>query len=214
MLRKEKIERLKQFTFELFPDAETELDYKSDFHLLIAILMSAQTTDVQVNKVNSVFFQVLKTPHDAIDLWIPKIETYINTISFFRNKARFIYQTCSILIEKYNWDVPTTLHELTALPWVGIKTAKVFLAVTQDAPYLWVDTHVHRVLNRTGIVTTKNANATDRKAEQILEKNDLALLHNTLIFFGRYYCIARKPKCEKCKLNDFCKYYKKQKKQP
>jgi endonuclease-3 len=165
-----------------------------------------------VNKVNKIFFEAMKDPHDGLELWILEIENYINTISFFRNKARFIYQTCGILIEKYNSEVPITLSELIALPWVGIKTAKVFLAVTQDAPYLWVDTHVHRVLNRTGIVNTTNANATDKKAEKILEKKDLALLHNTLIFFGRYYCTARKPKCSECKLNDFCKYYKKQKK--
>jgi endonuclease-3 len=170
--------------------------------------MSAQVTDKQVNKVNSVFFQDLKHPQDWAKLGAAKISEYIKTISFYKNKSRFIFQTSNILLEKYNGEVPITLEELTALPWVGIKTAKVFLGITQDAPYLWVDTHVHRVLNRTGIVNSCSPLETDKVAERVLKKEDLASLHHTLIFFGRYHCIARKPKCQECELTDFCKYYK------
>lgn len=118
-------------------------------------------------------------------------------------------KTCEILVEKYHSQPPKTLEELTSLAGVGIKTAKVFLAVTEDAPYLAVDTHVHRVLNRVGIVNTKMAEETDKRAEKIFTKEDLAFLHHTLIFFGRYQCIARKPKCETCPLTHICRYYQK-----
>ena len=187
-------------------------NYETEFQLLIAILMSAQVTDVQVNKVNTTFFQYIKVPEDGVNLWVEKISDFINTISFYRNKSRFIFETSTILKNQYNSQVPKTIKELTSLPGVWIKTAKVFLWVIEDAPYLWVDTHVHRVLNRTWIVNTKSALETDKIAEKIFTENDLAFLHNTLIFFGRYHCIARKPKCTECKLKDFCKYYAKTKK--
>ena len=212
MKREEKIIHLREYTALLFPDATTELYYDTEYQLLIAILMSAQVTDIQVNKVNSVFFQHLTKPEDAIELWISKIAEFIKTISFYKNKSRFIFETSTILVEQYNSQVPKTLEELTALPGVWIKTAKVFLWIIEDAPYLGVDTHVHRVLNRTGIVSTKDALATDKAAEKVFTKDDLAFLHNTLIFFGRYHCIARKPKCDICELKSFCKYYAKQKK--
>lgn len=212
MKRQEKIVRLRDYAELLFPDATTELYYHSEFQLLIAILMSAQVTDKQVNKVNQVFFQELKKPVDGVNLGISKIENYISTISFYKNKARFIFQTSTILYEKYDSQVPKTIEELTALPWVGIKTAKVFLGIIEDAPYLGVDTHVHRVLNRTGIINSQSALETDKMVEKYITVNDLASLHNTLIFFWRYHCIARSPKCESCQLTDFCKYYKVKKK--
>jgi len=212
MKRSEKILRLREYTAQLFPDAETELYYENEFQLLIAILMSAQATDKQVNKVNQTFFKYLQTPRDGTQLWTEKISDFINTISFFRNKSRFIFETCTILENTYNWTIPKTLSELTSLPGVGIKTAKVFLWVIEDAPYLWVDTHVHRVLNRTWIVKTKTPLKTDKQAEKVFTKDDLSFLHNTLIFFGRYHCTARKPQCQTCELNEFCHYYAKQKK--
>ena len=212
MKREEKILRLREYTAKLFPDATTELYYHTEYQLLIAILMSAQVTDIQVNKVNSVFFKSLKKPEDAIEMWIPKIAEFIKTISFYKNKSKFIFETSSILVEKYSSQVPKTLEELTSLPGVWIKTAKVFLWIIENAPYLWVDTHVHRVLNRTWIVNTKDALETDKAAEKVFTTDDLAFLHNTLIFFGRYHCIARKPKCNICELKSFCKYYAKQKK--
>ncbi len=209
MKRAEKIKRLRDYCEELFWNPETELVYETEYQLLMAILMSAQVTDKQVNKVNAIFHTVLKQPADALKLWVAEIEWYINTISFYKNKSRFIYESSQILLEKHKWIIPKTLAELTALPWVWIKTAKVFLWIIDNAPFLWVDTHVHRVLNRTGIVNTKSALETDKEAERVITTWDLASLHNTLIFFGRYQCIARKPKCETCKLTDFCRYYKK-----
>ncbi len=212
MLKKQKIELFKKVLFEMFPDAKTELNYTNEFQLLIAILMSAQTTDKQVNKVNRNFFEFLKTPQDGIDLWEDEIREFIDTISFYNNKAKNIYKTCLLLKEKYNFQIPHDVLELQKLHWVWIKTAKVFLAVVDDAPFLWVDTHVHRVLNRVWFVNTKNPLQTDAIAEKIFNKDDLSMLHNTLIFFGRYQCMARNPKCESCRLQEICKYYKRENK--
>ncbi len=208
---REKIKRLKDETFTMFPENKTELDYNNNFQLLIAIIMSAQTTDKQVNKANKVFFKVLNTPEDWISLWEEKIRGYINTIWFYKNKAKYINLTCNILHNKYDSKVPETIEELIELPWVWIKTAKVFLAVSKNAPFLAVDTHVHRVLNRVWIVKTKTALETNNKAEKIFTENDNAKLHHSLIFFWRYHCTARKPNCKNCPLLDICDYYKKTK---
>jgi len=204
---RQKVDAFIKVIFEMYPDAKTELIYENNFQLLIAILMSAQTTDIQVNKVNSDFFKILKTPEDWIILWVEKIKSYINTISFFNNKAENIFKTCNILVNEHNSILPKTIEELTKLHWVWIKTAKVYLAVTEDAPYLAVDTHVHRVLNRVWIVKAKTPLETDKKAEKTLTKQDLWQLHNSLIMFWRYHCTARKPKCEICKLQNNCNYY-------
>lgn len=204
---KDKIKALRIETKRMYPDAVTELDFENNFQLLIAIVMSAQTTDKQVNKVNQVFFEFLKKPEDWVEMWIERIEGFINTVSFYRNKAKHIYKTCEILSKK---EIPLKLEELILLPWVWRKTAKVFLAIVNDDPYLWVDTHVHRVLNRVWIVQTKTAEQTDKIAEKILEKEDLAELHHSLIFFWRYHCIARRPKCLTCPLNYICSYDKKE----
>jgi len=209
MKKTEKIEIIKEKLFEMFPENKTELNYENPYQLLIAVLMSAQTTDKQVNKANKKFFQVVKKPEDAINLWVDKIKNYIKTIWFYNNKAENIYKTSKILLEKYNWEIPTTLEELVKLPWVGIKTAKVVSAILYDAPYLPVDTHVHRVLNRLGIVKTKTPLETDKEAAKVLDKDATIKLHHSLIFFWRYHCTARNPKCNNCPFTDFCNYYKK-----
>ena len=212
MKLKEKIDIVKETLFKMYPENKTELKYENPYQLLIAVLMSAQTTDKQVNKANEKFFQVVKKPEDAIKLGIDKIKQYIKTIGFFNTKAKNIYLTSKILLEKYNWEIPKTLGELTQLPGVGIKTAKVVSAILYDAPYLPVDTHVHRVLNRLGIVNTKTPLETDKKAAKVLDKDATIKLHHSLIFFGRYHCTARNPKCDECPFTSFCKYYKKKNK--
>ena len=194
---------------EMFPDAKTELHYTNEFQLLIAILMSAQATDKQVNIVNRNFFNYLKTPQDGIDLGVEEIVMFIDSISFFNNKAKNIYNTCKILKEQHQSKVPKTIDELVKLPWVGIKTAKVFLAVIEDAPYIWVDTHVHRVLNRLGFVKTKTPLETDKKISKGFTKKDHGKLHNTLVLFWRYHCTARKPKCYECPFLEKCSYKEK-----
>ena len=207
MTKKQKIDLLKQEVFKMFPDAKAELDFTNDFQLLIAVLMSAQTTDKQVNRVNKEFFKHLKTPEDWLKIWVEKIENMINSIWFFRMKAKNIFKTSEILV-KNNLDNFNTISELTELAWVWIKTAKVFLSVARWEQYLAVDTHVHRVLNRFWIVNTDSPEKTDKEAEKIFSKDDLWVLHHWLIFFGRYHCLARKPKCEKCPLQKDCKFFK------
>ena len=196
---------------KMFSDAKTELYYNNEFQLLIAILMSAQATDKQVNKVNKIFFEHLIQPSDAKSIWLQKIKDFIQSISFFNNKSSNILKTSEILENQYNSIPPKTIEELTKLPWVWIKTAKVFLAVTLDAPYIWVDTHVHRVLNRLWLVKTKNPLETDKKISTGFTKENHAMLHNTLVLFWRYQCIARKPKCETCPFREKCNFYKKKK---
>ena len=195
----------------MFPDAKTELYYNNEFQLLIAILMSAQATDKQVNKVNKVFFEHLIEPSNAKNIWLQKIKDFIQSISFFNNKSSNIIKTSEILENEYNSIPPKTIEQLIKLPWVWIKTAKVFLAVTLDAPYIWVDTHVHRVLNRLWLVKTKNPLETDKKISTWFTKENNSMLHNTLVLFWRYQCIARKPKCESCPFREKCNFYKKKK---
>lgn len=191
---------------ELFPNAKTELYYKNNFQLLIAIIMSAQSTDKQVNKINKVFFEYLSRPIDWIEIWTQNIKKYINSISFFNNKANYIFKTCTILNEKYDNEPPKTIKELVSLPGVWIKTAKVYLAVVYDEPYIWVDTHVHRVLNRMWFIKTKTPSETDKKISKYFTKHNHKLLHNTLVLFWRYNCKARKPNCEKCVFLKKCSF--------
>ena len=209
MKKRERIEIIKKELFSIYGDREIELDHENDFQLLIAIIMSAQATDKWVNKVNKDFFQFLKTPEDGIEMWEDKIREHIKRIWLFRWKSRNIHQTCLDIVNIYNGNIPNSLEELTKLPGVGIKTAKVYLWVTTNAPYLAVDTHVHRTLNRLWIVKTKLPLQTDKAAEKIFTDDDTAKLHHSLVLFGRYHCIARKPKCRTCPLLKVCPYKKK-----
>lgn len=206
-MTKENIKVIISYLDKLFPDAKTELFYENEFQLLIAIIMSAQTTDKQVNKVNKEFFKVFKSPGDWLKLWQKNIENYIKSIWFYKTKAKNIYRTCEILLKNdlNNFD---TIEKLQTLHWVGIKTAKVFLSITKNTQVLGVDTHVHRVLNRLWIVKTKSPLETDKKVEKILKKQDLSKLHHTLILFWRYNCTARNPKCDLCDLKQICRYHK------
>lgn len=194
---------------EMFPDAKTELYYTNEFQLLIAILMSAQATDKQVNIVNRNFFNFLKEPKDWMNMDLDYIKEFINSLSFFNNKAANIKKTSEILYKEYDSKIPRDIETLTKLPWVWIKTAKVFLAVIDDAPYIGVDTHVHRVLNRLWLVKTKTPNETDKKISKGFTKENHWMLHNTLVLFWRYHCIARKPKCKTCPFLEKCNYKEK-----
>lgn len=194
---------------KLFPDAWIELKHENEFQLLIAILLSAQTTDKQVNKVTEELFKELKMPKDWLRLWEEKIKQYIKSLWFFNNKAKNVYKTSEILVKKYDSQVPKDLDKLMELPWVWVKTAKVFLAFSDNAPHIWVDTHVHRVLNRLWLVKTKSPLETDREISKWFTKKDHAMLHHRLVLFWRYYCTARKPKCNECPLKWKCDYYEK-----
>lgn len=190
----------------LFPNAKTELEYKNEFQLLIAIIMSAQSTDKQVNKVNKIFFEQFSTPADIVNLWVENIKKYINTIGLYNSKAKHIFEASKILTENYQSNIPQSLDEIQKLPWVGIKTGKVWLSVVKEMPYLAVDTHVHRVLNRLWIVKTKTPEETDRVMSQKYDDEDLISLHHTLVLYGRYHCTARNPKCGDTIMGEFCKH--------
>ncbi len=202
-----KIQNIIKILDEKYKDAKIELYYKTDFQLLVAVIMSAQTTDKQVNKVNEIFFKFLKEPKDVNKIWLKNIEKYISSIWFFRNKAKFIFETWNILLNNFDSKIPNNLKILTSLPWVWIKTAKVVLRTLYNKPYLRVDTHVHRVLNRLQIVSTKTPEETDKEADKIIKNIHKKKLHHTLILFWRYECKAIKPNCLDCKLQKYCSYY-------
>lgn len=202
----QKIKEIIAYLDELFPNPKTELYYKNDFQLLIAIIMSAQTTDKQVNKINKTFFELFSTPRELYKLWEKEIKKNIKTIWLYNTKAKNIFLTSKMLLEKYGEEIPESLEELQKLPWVWIKTAKVWLSIIKNAPYLAVDTHVHRVLNRLWIVNSKTPLETDKIVEKKLKKEDLSRLHHTLILFGRYYCKSIKPKCKECMIIHLCSY--------
>lgn len=206
-ITKDNIKKIVDYLDSLFPDAKTELVSENEFQFLIAIIMSAQTTDKQVNKANQEFFKVLKSPEDWLNLGQKKIENYIKSIGFYKSKAKNIYKTCEILSKEKLSDFDS-VEKLQKLYWVGIKTAKVFLSVTKNTQVLAVDTHVHRVLNRLWFVKTKTPLQTDKEIQKVMIGDDLARLHHTLILFWRYHCTARNPKCNICKLNKICRYYK------
>lgn len=179
----------------LYWDTKIELDYETPFQLLVAVILSAQTTDKQVNRVTPPLFARIREAADMKDITIEAIEDMLQYINFFRNKSRFIRETGIILAQKYRGIIPNDIDILQTLPWVGIKTAKVVLSVLYDAPYVGVDTHIHRVVNMFGIVNTKNPLETDIVLEKILDEDMKRRLHHPLVLFGRYHATARNPKC-------------------
>lgn len=193
----------------LFPKAKTELDFRTKFQCLTSIVLSAQSTDKQVNKATKKFFEDVKEAKDILPLSLEKVESYIKTIWLYKNKAKFIKANSKIIVEKYDWTVPKTIPELMQLPWVWTKTAKVFLAENYNWPYLAVDTHVHRVLNRLWVVKTKTPEQTDKKADKYFDDKDKRKIHNSLVLFWRYKCTAINPKCEECPLISGCKHKEK-----
>ncbi|MDD5213114.1 MAG: endonuclease III [Candidatus Gracilibacteria bacterium] len=209
MTQKQKIEFFIETLEKMFPNARCELDFRTPFQLLVAVILSAQTTDKQVNKVNKKFFELLKNPEDVAKIGLSEIEKNIKSIGLYKNKAKFIFATGNKLVNDFDSKVPGNITDLQKLPGVGIKTAKVVMAVLYNGPYLAVDTHVHRVLNRLGFVKTKLAEETDKKTEKIFSDKDKSRLHHLLIFFGRYHCTARNPKCETCPFTQICKFYNK-----
>lgn len=185
-----------------------ELDYETPFQLLCAVILSAQTTDKQVNKVTPPLFEKVREPEDMKNISLEEIENFLQYINFFRNKSRFIRETGIILADNYNSQIPNNLKILTTLPWVGIKTAKVVLNVLYDESFVAVDTHIHRVANRIWLVSTNSPLETDKELDKILPTEIKKKIHHPLVLFGRYHCIARKPKCKNCKILQFCKYWK------
>jgi len=188
------------------PNPTTELNYSSPFELLIAVMLSAQATDVGVNKATAKLFPVANTPEAILALGVDGLKSYINTINFYNTKAENVIKTCRILVERYNSEVPDTREALESLPGVGRKTANVVLNTAFRQPAMAVDTHIFRVSNRTGIAPGKNVLEVEQKLLRLVPKEFLMDAHHWLILHGRYTCIARKPRCGSCLIYDLCEY--------
>ena len=189
----------------MYPDAHCELNYTTIFELLIAVMLSAQTTDVSVNKVTPKLFAKFNTPESLSAASLEDVENCIRTLGLYKNKSKNLIEMSKVLLDKFNGVVPSNKEELLTLPGVGIKTASVVLIEGYKIPAFPVDTHVERISKRLGIAK-KSDTAVDvmNKLMKKYPKNMWGKLHHQMIFFGRYTCIARKPKCEECLLKEKC----------
>ena len=191
------------------PHPTTELEYTSPFELLIAVLLSAQATDVSVNKATRKLYPVANTPEKILALDVDGLIPYIQTIGLFRNKAKNVIATCRILIEQHGSEVPKERDALEALPGVGRKTANVVMNTAFGEPTIAVDTHIFRVSNRTGIAPGKNVDIVEEKLLKFVPAEFKLDAHHWLILHGRYTCLARTPKCWNCMIADLCDYKQK-----
>lgn len=190
----------------LNPSPTTELHFHSSFELLIAVMLSAQATDVSVNKATTKLFATANTPQTLLALGEEKLKEYIKTIGLYNNKAANIIKTCQLLVEQHQGKVPASREALQALPGVGRKTANVVLNTAFEQPTIAVDTHIFRVANRTGLAPGKTPLAVEKALLKNVEKEFLHDAHHWLILHGRYVCIARKPRCPECIIRDLCEY--------
>lgn len=191
----------------LYGGRKIELDYTTPFQLLCAVMLSAQTTDKQVNKTTPPLFALVKEPQDMPWFTVDDIAEKIQSINYYKNKAKYLRATAQLLVSKYDSSIPNTLAEMILLPGVGIKTAKVVLAVLYNLPLVWVDTHIHRVCNRIGLLKSKDPLGTDAIIEKRFSIEQKLKMHHPFVLFGRYTCVASRPKCEKCPLTKKCNYY-------
>lgn len=191
------------------PHPATELEYATPFELLVAVLLSAQATDVSVNAATRQLFPVANTPQALLALGEEKLRGYVQRIGLFQTKAKHLIQACRLLVEQHGGAVPQSRDALEALPGVGHKTASVILNTAFGLPAIAVDTHVFRVANRTGLAPGKNVQEVEIKLLNIVPDEFKHNAHHWLILHGRYVCQARKPKCAACLINDLCEYQEK-----
>ena len=191
------------------PNPTTELNYKNEFELLIAVILSAQATDISVNKATKGLYKIANTPATILKLGEQKLKKYIQSIGLYNTKAKNIIKTCAILIEHYDSKVPTDRQSLESLPGVGRKTANVILNTAFGHPTIAVDTHIFRVSNRTGIAPGKTVLEVEKRLLKLVPDEFKRDAHHWLILHGRYVCIARNPKCAECTINDLCEFRKK-----
>jgi endonuclease-3 len=191
------------------PHPTTELNFASPFELLAAVLLSAQATDVSVNKATDKLFPVANTPEAIYALGVEKLKDYIKTIGLFNSKAENLIKTCKILIEQHGGQVPENREALEALPGVGRKTANVVLNTAFGWPTIAVDTHIFRVSNRTKFAMGKNVDLVEQKLLKVVPKEFKVDVHHWLILHGRYTCVARKPRCGSCIIEDLCEFKEK-----
>ena len=195
---------------ELDPSPDTELRYQSPFELLVSVILSAQATDISVNKATDKLYPVANTPQAIFDLGVDGLKPYIRTIGLFNSKAENIVKTCRILLDQYGSEVPRTREALESLPGVGRKTANVILNTAFGEPTIAVDTHIFRVANRTGLATGKTPLEVEKRLVRLTPEEFQKDAHHWLILHGRYVCKARKPLCGECPIIDWCEYRKKE----
>jgi endonuclease-3 len=205
-MKREHVAELFRRLRELDPNPTTELKYDTPFELLVAVILSAQATDVGVNKATKRLFPVANTPKKILALGEERLKQYISTIGLYNAKAKNIIATCGLLIERHGGAVPRTREELEALPGVGRKTANVVLNTVFGETTIAVDTHIFRVCNRTGLARGKTVRAVEDKLVRVVPDEYKLGAHHWLILHGRYVCVARKPKCPECPIRYLCAY--------
>ena len=203
----EKINKILDDLDSLYPNAKAGLDFTTPFELLIATILSAQCTDVRVNKVTAVLFKEHNTPKAILGLGVDGLTKYIKSCGLYKTKSKNIINTCNVLYHDYDSKVPDTIEELMKLPGVGRKTANVVVSNAFGTPAIAVDTHVFRVTNRIGIVNEKDVLSTEKALMQEIPRDRRSKSHHLFIWHGRNLCKARNPRCEECILNDRCKFY-------
>jgi len=205
MNKTKRIEILKRLR-ENNPHPETELEFNSPFELLVAVTLSAQSTDVGVNKATRKLFPVANTPQAILDLGLEGLRDYIKTIGLYNSKANNVYKACEMLVNLHGSEVPENREALEALPGVGRKTANVVLNTAFGWPTIAVDTHIDRVSNRTKFAMGKNVVEVEQKLLKVVPKEFMVDVHHWLILHGRYTCVARKPRCGSCIIEDLCEF--------
>ncbi len=191
---------------KVIANPKTELRYSSPFELLIAVILSAHTTDVSVNRATEKLFKVANTPKKMLALGEAQLAKYIRSIGLYKAKAANVIKTCRILLDKYNSKIPNTNEELESLPGVGRKTANVILNIVFGKPVIAVDTHIFRVSNRTKLAIGKNPLEVEKKLTSLIPKELIHDAHHLLLLHGRYTCTAKNPHCGKCVIKDLCEY--------
>jgi endonuclease-3 len=208
MTKKERFEKIIDYFKIAQPIAETELNYKTPFELIVAVILSAQCTDKRVNIITPALLERFPSAYEMAQASVDEIFSYIKSCSYPNNKARHLSGMSKMLVEKFNEIVPDDIDELQKLPGVGRKTANVIASVVYNKPTLAVDTHVFRVSKRIGLTTdAKNPLETEKQLVKYIPEELIPIAHHWLILHGRYVCIARKPQCENCGISQYCKYF-------
>ena len=211
MTRKERYKEVVELFKKINPDAETELEYNDPFQLLIAVILSAQCTDVRINKVTPALFEHFPTAEHLSFTSAEEVYPYIKSVTYPNNKSKQLVAMAKMLVADFNSEVPGDIEDLQKLAGVGRKTANVIASVIYNQPAMAVDTHVFRVSKRLGLANQKSKTAleVEKQLVKYLDKEDIAIAHHWLILHGRYVCKARKPNCDKCKLSHLCRYFEK-----
>ena len=206
----ERVQKIYELLKEEYPDVHCELNYQTPLQLLTATVLSAQTTDRQVNRVTEKLFAEHPDLDTLLELSEEELENYIHSLGFYHTKARNLYRLFRELADRFQGEVPQTMQELTSLPGVGRKTANVVLANAFGIPAIAVDTHVFRVSNKIGLAHVSNVRETEKQLQNALDPEIWSLMHHLLIFHGRRCCSARSPQCERCVIRQYCEYYQKE----